>query len=462
MSDVWGTDRVEALRRRLGYAKTQIIDTPANMVCMDRRVHKMWSRGEFALEPMDVNIDEMVEPEAPAPVTGGSRRSGRQGTAKVTKYGIQVRFHWLKRTTLQSPEAMADFTVHPSQIWRPDDGNPRLLDTNGRPIDSGHIIRIYAMDKTQLPDMDILQLQWDLLRMHALSGGADPSVYDSAFPDDDEDPDWLAAPAGGTSLEPLPSVRPAPAPSLRDVGPADFDQQALPASNVQRERAATFQEVDPTPSPPLPQGEETRPRSRLDFLPEQLRLKKDRSRSRSRRGRGSEQSDPAESSGGEPEQSTGFVSTIRRVSNAAFGMLSLRLSRRRRRQEGSGDSDDTVIHQEATPPPPAEGAAQRGPGYRQHSGATSLQPPIEEMLEGLAISPERRETPEPAEPRHTRPSALQQDPPNPPRDAASSSRQQPADPPLDAASSSEQQPADPSREAPSPAQELERLERRKL
>ncbi|KAF6820419.1 hypothetical protein CSOJ01_00675, partial [Colletotrichum sojae] len=61
-------------------------------------------------------------------------------TENVTRYGIQLRFHWPKRTTLQSLDATADFTVHPREIRRPENSAIRLLDTNGRPIDSGQII----------------------------------------------------------------------------------------------------------------------------------------------------------------------------------------------------------------------------------------------------------------------------------------------------------------------------------
>lgn len=68
-------------------------------------------------------------------------RQSLQATEKVTRYGIQLRFHWLERTTLQSPDARADFAVHPREIRRPEDSAIRLFDTNGWPIDSGQIIK---------------------------------------------------------------------------------------------------------------------------------------------------------------------------------------------------------------------------------------------------------------------------------------------------------------------------------
>ncbi|KAF6813093.1 hypothetical protein CSOJ01_04779 [Colletotrichum sojae] len=128
---------------------------------------------------MEDNIDHWEDDDDVVEMTG---TDGRR--PKVMIYGIHLRFHWLKRTTLQSPVATADFAAHPREMWHPEEEpqlQSRLLDTNGRPIESGRIIKIFARDKARLPDKEILRLQWDLLRMHALMGRADPSVYESAF-----------------------------------------------------------------------------------------------------------------------------------------------------------------------------------------------------------------------------------------------------------------------------------------
>ncbi len=50
----------------------------------------------------------------------------------------------------------------------------------GRRILDGEIIEVKSDDPALLPDVAILQLQWDLLKMAALSGAGDAS----------EDPSW--------------------------------------------------------------------------------------------------------------------------------------------------------------------------------------------------------------------------------------------------------------------------------
>jgi len=59
--------------------------------------------------------------------------------------------------------------------------------TTWRPVESGQIFTITAEDIDTLPDYDILLLQWDVLRMWRLAGGADPAIYpDNPFDSDDE------------------------------------------------------------------------------------------------------------------------------------------------------------------------------------------------------------------------------------------------------------------------------------
>lgn len=214
MAFVWGGQRVGSLRQKLSKPDTQVIDTAANMLCMDRVVYEMWSQGQFALEPLD---DDLVEPaDAPSAARDDDAADETEAGSKdprvqkVQKYGIRLRFHWLARTTLESPAARADFAMDPRQMWKPRDDDVQLLDANGRPIETGRIIDIYAEDDTVLPDREILQLQWDILRMHALSGGADASVYVAAFPPLDD----LEVPA---PPEPLPRIKGCLRPSIRRI-----------------------------------------------------------------------------------------------------------------------------------------------------------------------------------------------------------------------------------------------------
>lgn len=182
MNLVWSRECRDAIARKLS---KQVIDSVSNMLCMDRPAHWLWSEGFFALEPLDDNID--YEMEAP-PASSSSDSEGdveMAGTTRRTKkvYGLRLRFHWLPRTTLKSPDGPADFSADPRRIGRPlDHPEIYLLDSNGRRVETGRIVEIYSEDEGALPDRDLIRLHWNMLRVHALAGGADRSFYMDAFP----------------------------------------------------------------------------------------------------------------------------------------------------------------------------------------------------------------------------------------------------------------------------------------
>lgn len=221
MHHVWGWQRFDDLSWKLNEPE-DIVDTVSNMLCMDSRTHWLWSQGYFALEPLDDDIG--YERAATSPASSASdtqeeeeeearRRKRRKTATKV--YGIRLRFHWLPRTTIKSPDGPADFTADPRRMWTPlDHQEIYLLDTDGQRVESGRIIDIHSEDESALPDRDILQLRWDALRMYALSGGADPSVYMSAFWNPAYDSEVRAA--RKADEEPTPEIkRAALAPSLQ-------------------------------------------------------------------------------------------------------------------------------------------------------------------------------------------------------------------------------------------------------
>ncbi|GJD02086.1 hypothetical protein ColKHC_10911 [Colletotrichum higginsianum] len=71
-------------------------------------------------------------------------------------------------------------------MWKDWEDRIVVHDVDGRPLENGQILEIFPTSQAEAPDMDILQLQWDILRMHALTGGADPVLY---APDNDYDED---------------------------------------------------------------------------------------------------------------------------------------------------------------------------------------------------------------------------------------------------------------------------------
>ncbi|KAF6833518.1 hypothetical protein CMUS01_06537 [Colletotrichum musicola] len=170
MDLVWSDKRQDAL---LGKLSKQVIDSVSNMLCMDRPAHWLWSEGFFALEPLDDNID--YEVEAP-PASSSSDSEGdveMAGTTRRTKkvYGLRLRFHWLPRTTLTSPDGPADFSADPRRMGKPlDHPEIYLLDANGLPASTGRIIEIYSEDEGALPDRDLIRLHWDMLRVTCAGG----------------------------------------------------------------------------------------------------------------------------------------------------------------------------------------------------------------------------------------------------------------------------------------------------
>ncbi|KAK1970237.1 hypothetical protein LY78DRAFT_677907 [Colletotrichum sublineola] len=179
MTKLWGEDRVIKLNSQLvndGTGKN-IVDTAANMISLSPQLHAWWSRGYFALEPM----------EAPEPVEVQTTTPTRS-TFK-TAWRIKLRFHWLQKTGIFNLLSTVNYSDDPVTKFEDLGCNLNIVDARTwRPVESGQVITITADSPEHLPNYDILLLQWDLLRMWRLSGGADPSKYpfDDEYDSDEE------------------------------------------------------------------------------------------------------------------------------------------------------------------------------------------------------------------------------------------------------------------------------------
>ncbi|CAK7273591.1 hypothetical protein SEPCBS119000_005739 [Sporothrix epigloea] len=58
---------------------------------------------------------------------------------------------------------------------------------SGLPLETGQIFTIRAENPEDLPSFDLLEMQWDLLRIAAMSGAAE--AQDEGWDEDEEDPD---------------------------------------------------------------------------------------------------------------------------------------------------------------------------------------------------------------------------------------------------------------------------------
>ncbi|KAK1976027.1 hypothetical protein LZ30DRAFT_667543 [Colletotrichum cereale] len=182
MTVLWGEDRVTSLLNKLtspqGDGHGNVVDTVANMICLSPQLQKWWEKGFFALEPMEEPQAFDVESSTPT----------RLKKAKRQIWSIRLRFHWLRKTDIPSLISTVNFSDDPVTKLQEPEGLLNIVNaTTWRPVDNGQVITITADSLDRLPDYDILLLQWDLLRMWRLAGGADPNMY--PFYDEGDDID---------------------------------------------------------------------------------------------------------------------------------------------------------------------------------------------------------------------------------------------------------------------------------
>ncbi|WQF81348.1 Putative HNH nuclease [Colletotrichum destructivum] len=211
---VFGMERILELREKLADKESNTVEKPGNMITLSGELQRLWEEDFLALEP----IGPVFKP-AHVPTTSST---GEEGTAKETSTpanrakndpkeglrekasdrlmekkkerdaereimhieGVKLRFHWLKRTTHESMYSILgpDAELNPRKMWKDWEDNIVVHDVDGRPLENGHVLGIFPTSQAEAPDMEILRLRWDVLRMHALTGGADPVLY---APDDD-------------------------------------------------------------------------------------------------------------------------------------------------------------------------------------------------------------------------------------------------------------------------------------
>ncbi|KAH0435737.1 hypothetical protein CcaCcLH18_04691 [Colletotrichum camelliae] len=241
-----GSSVVEALELTL----RMDIDTPLNIIFLSRQLHRFWSMGVFALEPLgyDSRLKESADdtllsdahlktstplstatsgPATPSSATSGpatsipatmgpatssrvssveslKRRLEGQGENESSKripsakgkekatleHCIKLRFHWLPKTSISSlrePLTADILNDSPRSLFVEFDKIQNEFQAAcGRAIDTGEIITIWADKREDLPSMEILKIQWLAYLMHRLAGGADPQVYEPSFPDSDD------------------------------------------------------------------------------------------------------------------------------------------------------------------------------------------------------------------------------------------------------------------------------------
>jgi hypothetical protein len=148
----------ERLQALLG-TNFQAIDSVSNMICLNPVLRTWWGKGYFGLEPRE-----------------------------RLPNGVRVRLRWLKRPPFVYGDEMADLATDPRVHlrWPAERGAVAMRDmSTGHPLLDGSLYDITSSDPSTEVSYDILQLQWDLLRLAVLSGAAEAANDPSWDPDPD-------------------------------------------------------------------------------------------------------------------------------------------------------------------------------------------------------------------------------------------------------------------------------------
>ncbi|CAK7228553.1 hypothetical protein SBRCBS47491_006944 [Sporothrix bragantina] len=161
----WGEETKEKWKAL--FRDKNITESPKNLISLAKHMHLMWDKGFFALKPLSVSAPGQ-QPE------------------------LVVQFHWLKRhRTRPAPKDLHEYDTAITAMSGGDTdilrwGAPLVAHRrSGVRIQTGQLFTIRADTPEQLPSFELLQLQWDMMRISAMCGAAD--VYDDEYNDDDSD-----------------------------------------------------------------------------------------------------------------------------------------------------------------------------------------------------------------------------------------------------------------------------------
>ncbi|KXH56081.1 hypothetical protein CSAL01_07447 [Colletotrichum salicis] len=164
---VYGNERMARLKEKLVDRDTNIVDTSANIITLTR-LSPLRRRQEDKARHFGSHIVEEAEEPTNEPI------------------GLRVRSHWLLATEHLTPETIPRNLTELRRTWSPWNRRNAINDINARFLDNHTVIDIFNTKDAKAPDFDIVPFQWDVFRMHALAGGADPAIYSPNFY---EDPD---------------------------------------------------------------------------------------------------------------------------------------------------------------------------------------------------------------------------------------------------------------------------------
>ena len=161
----WSEERVNAWARAV-YVPDGT-ETPTNLITLTSTVHKLWESSRFALKSLDLSPDMKT---------------------------LRVQFFWLPVNSFVKDSQYVAMTDYPSWTNHHDASplNCKLFNClTEKKICSGDTITIRTEDPVThpLPSWDLLDMQWVLHKVVALSGAAEASEED-LYSDDESSSDY--------------------------------------------------------------------------------------------------------------------------------------------------------------------------------------------------------------------------------------------------------------------------------
>ncbi|KAL6863685.1 hypothetical protein J3F83DRAFT_767287 [Trichoderma novae-zelandiae] len=142
-------------------ADPRITESARNFLSMSRQLHFWWDNAAFALKPLSETATEIV-----------------------------VEWHWLQESCLTPRKLIPPDADYAKYVCRHVcDSWGSMKHAFGKTLQTGQAFTIRVEDPGQLPSFELLELQWDLLRVAAISGAANFDAKDP-FSDAEESKDF--------------------------------------------------------------------------------------------------------------------------------------------------------------------------------------------------------------------------------------------------------------------------------
>ncbi|KAI8157665.1 hypothetical protein K4K49_005158 [Colletotrichum sp. SAR 10_70] len=213
-------------------AERNIVDKCSNLICLSGQMRRCWEKGLFTFEPVGycrrsksagevsglssmlsstsisdstattAHADSMPPTQeatvmARTPDANDEEASDLFNEGRILQesdvdpgkeYGIVLRVRWLLKTTTLSSlmDSAPPLDTDPQDLQESWEELYEELEGLSVLPKNGELIRIWAQDPQELPNWTALELRWTALRIHCLSGRANPEKYNPGFSDVDE------------------------------------------------------------------------------------------------------------------------------------------------------------------------------------------------------------------------------------------------------------------------------------